>query len=96
MPVALHRSRRMIFLGIAGLMSLVAALLFLELGAGGGTVGAVPPVPVVQVTPEDSHHRDRPTLVETYTGDLVVVYEGHPHDREHGLFTKRSSDGGST
>ena len=96
MLLASHRSRRLVFVGFFLLLALIATMLVLWPGAGDKAVGANGSIPVVQVTPEESHHRDRPTLAETETGDLVVVYEGHPHDREHGLFVKRSSDGGST
>ena len=91
--------RRVLKLSLACLIALLGLLAVVALAVWHGTgspaeAGVVDPV--VQVTPEDSHFYDRPTLVETASGTLVVVYRGHVEGQDHGLYTKSSTDGGAT
>ena len=95
MTATLVRSN-LVFLAVLIIaLAIVAALVGAGLQGSGQTAGATSHTPVVQVTPEEAHWYNRPTLVETASRDLVTVYEGHIVDDEAGLWSKTSSDGGN-
>ena len=88
-------------LGLVLVLAVAAGLVFVRTGGGTSAAQAQAPIDIVQVTPERGDH-PQPALVQSSmpgtstTSTLITVYHSDPREMEHGLYTKKSTDGGNT